>query len=146
MAGTKALNSKLLYTTDSGSTHIEVANVTQLTNPQATRADIDMTTLSSTFMEKVKDIPDYGNVSFSFNFNGSDASHAAIIGFEAAGPSVSWLVEMTEPGVSTVTTFTFTGVVDSINIDASTGGKLEASMDIVVDSAVAIAFGATTEG
>ena len=146
MAGTKALNSKLLYTEDSGLTHVEVANVTQLTNPQATRADIDMTTLTSTFMEKVKDIPDYGNVSFSFNFDGSNASHAAIIGFQAAGTSIDWVVEMSEPGVATVTTFTFTGVVDGVNIDGSTGGKLEASMDILVDSAVTVAFGATTEG
>ena len=84
MAGTKAQNAKLFYSDDSGVSYDEVVNMTTINFPQGSKSDIDMTGLTSTAMEYDQDVPDFGSVSFSFNFDGTNATHQALVADSAA--------------------------------------------------------------
>lgn len=145
MAGTKSQGSKLFYSSDSGSTYDQVTGVTNITKPTATKADIDITDLSSTAMEYEKDIPDNGTASYSFNFNGSDSTHQALLVLEASGAQGQFKVELVEPGVSTVTTLVFVAFVDTIDITASRGGRQEGTLNLRVDGGVTTAHAQTAE-
>jgi len=145
MAGTKAHNCKLFYSSDTGTTYTLVAGATQVQKPEASRAEIDMTDLSSVAKEYELDIADFGSVSFPFNFSGVDTVHQALLALENSSTSGQFKVEMVENGVSTVTTFVFTADVSSIAITGSVGGKQEGTLNLRVTGAVTVAHGATAE-
>lgn len=145
MAGTKAHLSKLFYSSDSGTTYTLVAGVTQISKPTASKADIDMSDLQSTAMEYEKDIPDYGTASYSFNFDGTNATHQALLVLEASGATGQYKVELPENDVSTVTTFVYVASVESVDLSAARGGKQEATLNLRVTGAVTTAHGATAE-
>jgi len=145
MAGTKAQNCKLHYSSDSGTSYDQVNGITQVQKPEASRADIDMTDLSSAAMEYELDIPDYGTVSFPFNFDGTDTIHQGLLVLESSSTAGQFKIEMVENDVATVTTFVFTADVSSIGLQASRGGRQEGTLNLRVSGAVTIAHGATAE-
>lgn len=145
MAGTKAQNCKLFYSDDSGVSYDAVNGVTQVMKPEASRAEIDMTDLSSSAMEFELDIPDYGTVSFPFNFDGTDTTHQALLVLESSDTAGQFKIEMVESGVLTVTTFVFTADVSSIGVSAQRGGKQEGTLNLRVSGAVTIAHAQTAE-
>lgn len=140
MAGTVALGSKLFSSVDSGTTYVEVAQVTQVSRPKPSKGDIDVTTLTSTAKENLKDVPDYGTASYAFNFDGGVASHVSLIGWEVAGTEIDWLVELTETGAATKTHVKFVASVESVGVDASVGGKQDGTLDLRVNGAVTTTF------
>jgi hypothetical protein len=145
MAGTKAQNCKLFYSADTGTTYDIVAGVTQVQKPEPSRGEIDMTDLQSTAKEYELDIPDYGSVSFPFNFDPLNTQHKALLVLESSSVAGQFKIEMVENGVSTVTSFVFTADVSSIAVTASVGGKQEGTLNLRVTGAVTIAHTATAE-
>lgn len=53
-------------------TYAAIANLTSFQGPSGSRQVIDATTLASTGKEKDVGIPDYGQVTFEFNFSAAD--------------------------------------------------------------------------
>ena len=145
MAGTKAQNCKLWYSADSGTSYDIINGVTQVQKPEASRGEIDMTDLQSTAKEYELDIPDYGSVSFPFNFDGTDTEHQALLVLESSSTAGLFKVEMVENGAITVTSFVFTADVSSIAVSGGAGGKQEGTLNLRVTGAVTIAHAQTAQ-
>lgn len=145
MTGTVAHLSKLYYSTDDGTTYTLVAGVTQIKKPTASKSDIDMSDLQSSAMEFKQDIPDYGTASYAFNFDGTNATHQALLADEASNALRKWKVEVPENDVSTVTTFVYDATVAGCDVEGSLGGKLDGTLNLRVSGAVTVAHAQTAE-
>ena len=95
MSGTNSQGCKLLVEDSAGSaTFTEVGGVRDLSTPSESAGVIDTTTLASTAKEKILDIPDGGEVTFTLVW---DVEHAAtqqklreIYDDQVAGDAAAW--------------------------------------------------------
>lgn len=79
MSGTNSQGCKLLIEDSAGSaTFTETVGVRDLTTPSESIGVLDTTTLASTYKEKILDIPDGGEVTFTLVWDGNQATQQKI--------------------------------------------------------------------
>lgn len=94
MSGTNSQGCKLLIEDTAGSaTFAEAVGVRDLSTPSESAGVIDVTTLASTSKEKVLDIPDGGEVTFTLVWDGNEATQQKlrdIYDDQVAGTAGAW--------------------------------------------------------
>lgn len=86
----------------------DIANVTSFQGPTGSRQVIDATTLASTGKEKDVGLPDFGQVTFDFNFAASDTVLVDVWDNFIAGTLHNWKILLSD---SPRTTFSFAAYV-----------------------------------
>lgn len=144
MAGTKTQGCKLFYSADD-TTYVEVVGVTNISVPEDSTSKIDVTTLSSTAMEYLAGLSDFGSASYSLVFDPTDTSQKALIVLSNSKANTYFKVELIENGAATVTTVKYLGYIDKFSISGDTNSKQDATLVIQPVAAVATAHAATAE-
>lgn len=119
---------KLFWSTDSGTTYVQVTGVTQVIVPEVSKERIECTDLDSTTKEYIPGLRDSSAATYPINFSGVDTSHAAMLVLESSSATVKWKVELIETGLSTVTTAVYDGYVEKLTISGSTNSLQEGSL------------------
>lgn len=130
MAGTQTQGCRLWYTDDGGTTHTQIPGITQVAKPATSKERIDVSDLDSTAREYIPGLNDSGSVSYPLNFDGTNATHQALLVLESSGNIVGWKLELVESGVATMTTVEFDGYVDNVDIGGGVSGKQEGTLVI----------------
>lgn len=114
---TKAHSSKtfkLQRGDDAGSVFTNIAEVTSMNGPDEKASQIDVTSFDSTAMEYIAGLTDGGEVSFDFNFVGSDAQQAGLRTDLRAG-TVRSFKAIANDHASDPSNVTFTAIVTALS-------------------------------
>lgn len=145
MSGANAQQCKLFWSTDSGSTYVQVTGVTEVMTPETSKGRKECTDLDSTSKEYMAALGDTSAATYPVNYDGTNTSHQAMHVLDGSAAVVKWKVELQEEGASTVTTAVYDGYVESFTTKASVDGLQEGSLTIQPSAASTIAHAATAE-
>jgi hypothetical protein len=100
---------------------VAVGNLTSITVPGPTRAEIDVTDFDSTAAESLAGLPDNGELSLSGFFNYTDAGQAAMLvdAHNVSATPATYTIEFTRQNVK----FTFSAWVKSFTPNAGGPGE-----------------------
>ena len=110
-----------------------IASVTSFQGPSGSRQVIDATTLASTGKEKDVGIPDYGQVTFDFNFVSTDTVLVDVWDSFIAGTLHYFAIVLSD---SPATTFTFNAYVLSMNYTAGLDDIVRGSVTLEISGTV----------
>jgi len=108
-----------------------IASVTSFQGPSGSRQVIDATTLASTGKEKDVGIPDYGQVTFDFNFAASDTVLVDVWDRFIAGTLHYFQILLSD-----TTAFTFNAYVLSMNYTAGLDDIVRGSVTLEISGTV----------
>ena len=108
-----------------------IASVTSFQGPSGSRQVIDATTLASTGKEKDVGIPDYGQVTFDFNFAASDTVLVDVWDGFIAGTLHYFQILLSD-----TTAFTFNAYVLSMNYTAGLDDIVRGSVTLEISGTV----------
>ncbi len=113
----------LKYDEDGDSlSHTTIGEITNITPPNQTRDDVDVTDTEDTFVNYLPTIPDHGEMSFEQLWHAGDTNHELIdTGFTNATAAAAYEWQIVYPYATPVTD-EFTGYVKSIG-PSSVGPK-----------------------
>jgi len=114
MAGRNTQGSRILHSAGgSVSTFVEVEHVTDISGPNGTAANIDVTDLRSTGKENLPGLPDYGTLQLGINYTGATKQVALFTMFSLHSDPQSFKVAF--PTDATETTFDVLAFVASVS-------------------------------
>lgn len=131
MAGTTAQG--MVLTMDPGeTTPVVIKNITSFDGPTGGAAVIDASDLASVAKEKMMGLPDEGQISIEFNYDPTEASHAALHTARSTRALKTFELDFNGTEVATfsgyVTNFSIKGAVDDLVAGSTTieiTGKVE---------------------
>jgi hypothetical protein len=130
---TKAKASKGLILRRGGNA---IAEVTSLSGPNGTLNTIDATSYDSTSTEYLAGMPDSGEVSFDFNFIGSDAQQQGLESDRVNGVLGSYTLVLNDHATNK-TTYSFSAYVTAFGLNpGGVGDKLSGSCTLRISGAV----------
>lgn len=141
MSNSTAIYSKTNLYIRSGSSEIEIPNVTNIGGPNFTKQEIEVTTMSSTAKEyKAAALSDAGTLTFGLQYNPSDATHAYIVS-QSANQGTS--TDLFKIKFSDGTNWRFSGSLLEFNITADnpSQGVLTSNCSVRLSGAVNFASG-----
>jgi len=135
MASVKTQGSSLQFfdTAASPNAFVTVASVTGFQGPSGSRQVIDATTLASTGKAKDVGIPDYGQVTFDFNFVSTDTVLVDVWDGFIAGVLHVWQIVLSD---SPATVFGFSAYVLSMNYTAGLDDIVRGSVTLEISGTV----------
>jgi len=135
MASVKSQGCALQFknTAVSPNAYAAIASVTSFQGPSGQRQVIDATTLASTGKEKNVGLPDYGQITFDFNFTKTDTVLVDIWDGFIAGNLYSFKIVLSD---SPQTTFTFDAYVLSMNYTVNLDDIVRGSVTLEISGAV----------
>lgn len=113
--------------------YTDIASVTSFQGPSGQRQVIDATTLASTGKEKDVGIPDYGQITFDFNFVKTDTMLVDVWDGFIAGSLYLFKIVLSD---SPATTFTFSAYVLSMNYTANLDDIVRGSVTLEISGSV----------
>lgn len=117
-----------------GTADVGISNVISFSGFDGEASEIDITNMSSTAKEKLAGLQDFGNFTFEFHPDYSDAGQNALRSAQASGATKTFLLTLSD-----ATEVEFTGVVR--NAQSITGGvdaALSGSCSISISGAITI--------
>lgn len=111
----------------------DIANVTSFQGPSGSRQVIDATTLASTGKEKNVGIPDYGQITFDFNFSAADTVLVDVWDNFIAGTLHNFKILFSD---SPRTTFSFAAYVLNFNYNAGLDDIVRGSVTLEISGTV----------
>lgn len=112
-----------------------ITEVTEITGPDGSASEIDVTDLSSSAKEYKRGLPDNGSVSFTLMYIPSDTQHAQLRSdFDSSTEQArNYRITFTD---SPATTWTFSAYVSTFSISNSIDGSLTASVALRVKGVI----------
>jgi len=109
-----------------------IAEITSVSGPNGTAPAIDVTHHDSTAAEFIAGMPDSGEVSFDFNWVGSDAQQQALDSDRKAG-TVSTYVLTLNDHATTKSSWTFSAIVTAFGVNpGGPGDKISGSCTLKI--------------
>lgn len=119
---------------DSGtSTFEEIGEVTDLSGPGGQANVIDVSSLGSTYAEKLMGLPDEGQISATVNLVPDDVGQVAMRDARTNKDKTSFKITLTD---TAATTLTFDGYVLGFTVGVSADDKVTADITIEITGAV----------
>ena len=122
--------------TTSPYTYTIVTGVTDINLGGIQASEIDTTDLSSTAMENVAGLVDYGSASIGINIDLDQASHTELVARAASGLITRWKITFTDS--SPKKTATFNAWVKALPLQGSANGIVKSTMELRITGAVTI--------
>lgn len=135
MASVKTQGCSLQFfdTVASPNAYVSIANVTSFQGPSGSRSVLDATVLSSSGKDKAVGLPDYGQVTFEFNFAAADTVLIDVWDSFIAGSLQAFKIAFSD---SPTTEFTFSAYVLSMSYSASQDDLVRGSCTLEISGTV----------
>jgi predicted secreted protein len=116
-----------------------IAEVTSISGPNETAAQIDVTSFDSAAREYIAGLRDGGEISFEFNFVGDDASQAALRADFAAGKLSNYEIDLNDGTVAlpVASKYAFAASVTALGNSFAVDDKISGSCTLKISGAVA---------
>ena len=116
--------------------YVQIVNVSSISGPGSTAAEIEITDLSSTAKEYLLDLVDNGTVSLSIFYNPNDTYHAQLRSDNADSTARTYRITM---NASPQVTATFSARVQGFTPDHSVANAHQVSVELRVTGTVTYA-------
>ena len=134
---TKAKASKGLTLTRGG---VAIAEITTISGPNGTLPAIDVTSHDSTATEVIGGMPTSGEVSFDFNWVGSDAAQQALEADRVAGTLSTYVLTLNDHA-SNKSSYTFSALVTAFGLNpGGPNDKISGSCTLTISGATTKAY------
>lgn len=121
--------------TASPEAYTSIPDITDITGPDGSVAEVDTTDLSASAKTYIRGLPDNGSVSFTINYIPANTYHAQLRSDFNSSAEIARYYRLTFTD-SPNTTWTFQGYVSTFSISASIDDKLTASCAVRVKGAI----------
>jgi predicted secreted protein len=115
-----------------------VAEITSISGPNETAAQIDVTSFDSEAREYIAGLRDGGEISFDFNFVGDDASQAALRADFAAGKLSNYEIDLNDGTVAlpVASKYAFAASVTALGNNFAVDDKITGSCTLKISGPV----------
>lgn len=109
----------------------KIPDVTNISGPNETKDEIDVTSFDSTAREYIPGIGDSGELTFDLNFRPDDTQQQGLRADKDAGTARNYQITLTDG-----TTFTFEAIVTAFTLTAATNDAWRGSVTLKISGAV----------
>lgn len=115
-----------------------IGEISNISGPDGTAPEIDVTDMDSTAKEYLLGLPDEGNVTFNVFFVPQDTQHAQLWSDKTSGTARNYRITMTDSPQSTLT---FSARVSGLSLDFGTDAATTGSVTLRISGSVTMATG-----